>query len=142
TADEDLRRLVVEFALLVRDADGGTVQARQPALGQLAFAHDAGDKQRRFQLGSLIAVALRFQHASRHGPREVLAAEETLARRRPDFERALEDLDERDIEGAAAQVEDKQDLVLVRFVETVGQSRGGWLVEDAVNLQSGNATGV
>ena len=54
----------------------------------------------------------------------------------------LADLEQGDVEGAAAQVEDEDELVLLALVQAVGQGRGGGLVDDAVHGQSGDGAGL
>ena len=51
------------------------------------------------------------------------------------------DLQHGDVEGAAAQVVD-HDLLVGLLVQTVGQSRGGGLVDDALDVQAGDLAGV
>ena len=50
--------------------------------------------------------------------------------------------DDRDIEGAATQVVDRDGFVAAGFVHTVGQCGSGRLVNNALNVQTGNAAGV
>jgi hypothetical protein len=77
---------------------------------------------------------------------EVLAAEEGVAVGGEHLELVLAvhlgDLDDGDIEGAAAQVIDRDLLVAALLVHAVGQGRGGGLVDDALHLQAGDAAGV
>ena len=78
---------------------------------------------------------------------EVLAAEEGVAVGRQHLELLLAvdvgDLDDRDVEGAAAQVIDGDLAVaLLRLVQAEGQRRGGRLVDDALDVQAGDAAGV
>src|SRR5438105_13536420 len=46
-----------------------------------------------------------------------------------------------DVEGAAAEVEDENAVVLVQFIEPVSQRRRGWLVDDLENIQTGELAG-
>src|SRR5207245_5567177 len=46
-----------------------------------------------------------------------------------------------DVEGAAAEVEDENGVVLVQFVEPVSQRRCGWLVDDLEDIQTGELAG-
>ena len=48
---------------------------------------------------------------------------------------------DRDVEGAAAQVEDRYQAVLA-LVEPVGERRGSRLVDDAQHLEAGDLAGV
>jgi hypothetical protein len=54
----------------------------------------------------------------------------------------LRDLDDGDVEGATAQVVDGDLLVPAPLVHAVGERRGGGLVDDALDLQAGDAPGV
>ncbi len=68
---------------------------------------------------------------------EVLAAEEGVAVGREHLELALAvdlgDLDDRDVEGAAAEVIHRDLAVAAGLVEAVGERRGGRLVDDALD---------
>ena len=57
------------------------------------------------------------------------------------LEHAVLDLEDRDVEGAAAEVVDGDDA-LVALVEAVGQARRRRLVDDAQHLEAGQAPGV
>ena len=70
---------------------------------------------------------------------EVLAAEERVARGREHLEHAVADLEDRDVEGAAAEVVDGDLLVACACVEAVGERRRGRLVDDAQHLEAGDA---
>ena len=54
----------------------------------------------------------------------------------------LGDLDDRDIKGAAAQIVDHDLAVAALLVHAIGKRRRGRLVDDAFDLQPGDATGV
>ena len=54
----------------------------------------------------------------------------------------LAHLEEGHVEGAATEVEDQDELVFLALFEAVGQGRGGGLVDDALDLQAGDLTGV
>ena len=72
---------------------------------------------------------------------EVLAAEEGVAVGGLHLEDAVADLEDRDVEGAAAEVEDG-DLLVLLLVEAVGERRRGRLVDDAQDVEAGDAAGV
>ena len=72
---------------------------------------------------------------------EVVAAEVRVAVGRLDLEDALAQLQDRDVEGAAAQVVDG-DLLVVLLVQAVGQGRGGGLVDDPLDVEAGDAARV
>jgi len=78
---------------------------------------------------------------------EVLAAEEGVAVGRQHLELLLAvdvgNLDDRDVEGAAAEVEDGDLAVaLAVLVEAEGERGGGRLVDDALDVEAGDAAGV
>jgi hypothetical protein len=78
---------------------------------------------------------------------EVLAAEEGVAVGRQHFELLLAvhvgDLDDRDVEGAAAEVvHGDLAVALVLLVEAEGQRRGGGFVDDALDVEARDAAGV
>ena len=58
-----------------------------------------------------------------------------------DFEDAVVELEDGDVEGAAAEVVDGDDAVLL-FVEAVGEGGGGGLVDEAQDVEAGDAAGV
>ena len=72
---------------------------------------------------------------------EVLAAEEGVAVGRLDLEHAVADLEDRHVERAAAQVIDRDDAALA-LVHAVGERRRGRLVDDAQDLEAGDAAGI
>ena len=61
----------------------------------------------------------------------VVAAEVVVAAGGTDLDHALADLEQGDVEGAAAEVEDQDGLVLLALVQAVGQRGRGRLVDDA-----------
>ena len=48
---------------------------------------------------------------------------------------------DRDVEGAAAKIEDENGLVLVELVEPVSERRGRRLVDNLQNVEAGQLTG-
>ena len=87
-------------------------------------------------------VALEVRHEPVHDRLvEVVAAEVVIAGRRLDLEDAVADLQHRDVEGAAAEVED-QDRLVVFLVQAVRQRGRRRLVDDALDVQSGDLAGV
>ena len=66
---------------------------------------------------------------------EVVAAEIGVAVGRLDLEDAVADLEDRDVERTAAQVIDGDPFVLF-LVQTVGERRGGRLVDDSEDVQA------
>ena len=72
---------------------------------------------------------------------DVVAAEVRVAVGRDDLHDVVADLEDRDVERAAAEVVDGDDLVLL-LVEAVGERRRGGLVDDALHVEAGDAAGV
>ena len=58
------------------------------------------------------------------------------------LEDTVGDVEQGDVEGAAAEVEDQDGLLLVSLVEAVGQGSSGGLVDDAVNGQTCDLAGL
>ncbi len=92
------------------------------------------------QVDALVAFELGDQVVDEHVV-EVVSAEERVAVRGLDLERALAQLQHRDVEGAATEVVDRDGLVGL-LVETVRQRRRRRLVDDAQHLEAGDAAGV
>jgi hypothetical protein len=61
---------------------------------------------------------------------------------RLDLEHAVADLEHRHVEGAAAEVEHQDRLVLALLVEAVGERGRGGLVDDAQHLEAGDLAGL
>ena len=81
------------------------------------------------------------EHQLGEQPIDVVAAQVRVAVGREHLEHAVLDLEDRDVERAAAQVVDG-DRAAVLLVEAVGQRRGGRLVDDAQHFEPGQAAGV
>ena len=72
---------------------------------------------------------------------EIFAAEEGVAVGRLHLEHAVADLEDRDVEGAAAEVIDRDGAGLL-LVEAIGERRGRRLVDDAQHFEAGDLAGV
>ena len=72
---------------------------------------------------------------------EVVAAEVGVAVDGEHFEDAIADVEDGDVERAAAEVEDA-DLLVLLFVHAVGEGGGGGFGEDAQHLEAGDFAGV
>src|SRR3546814_15319775 len=72
---------------------------------------------------------------------EILAAEEGVAVGRLHLEHAVADFEDRNVEGTAAEVIDRDRLVL-RLVEAIGERCRGRLVDDAQHFEAGDLAGV
>jgi hypothetical protein len=106
---------------------GGLVQALE-RLGVLA------------QIDPLVAAELLREVI--HDPLvEVVAAEVAVAVGGAHLDHALAQLEDRDVEGPATQVE-HEDGLLARLVEPVGERCGGGLVDDPEHLEAGDPPGV
>ena len=79
-----------------------------------------------------------MQNARRQHPSEVLAAQSALAGRCANFQRAIEEIDQRNVKCAAAQIEDEQSFFVVGLVKSVRDCCRGGLVENAFNGQAGD----
>jgi hypothetical protein len=69
---------------------------------------------------------------------EVVAAEVVVARGRLHLEDALAELEDGDVERAAAEVEDEDRLIGALLVEPIGERRRRRLVDDAQDVQTGD----
>ena len=72
---------------------------------------------------------------------KVIAAQEGIAAGRAHLEDAVADIQDGDIERAAAQVVDRDDLILL-LVQAIRQGRSSRLVDDAQHFQPGDLTGI
>src|SRR6201996_7839763 len=72
---------------------------------------------------------------------DVVAAEVRVAVGGDDLEDAFVELEDGDIEGAAAEVVDRDEAVFL-FVQAVGKGGGGGLVDEAEDFEAGDAAGV
>ena len=72
---------------------------------------------------------------------EVVAAELGVAVGGQNLDDAVADVEDGHIEGAAAEVVD-HDLLVGLFIDAVGESRGGGLVDDSLDLEAGDLAGV
>ena len=73
---------------------------------------------------------------------EIIAAQVRIAVGRFHFEHAVAQLQDRNIERTAAQVEDSDFHVIAFFIQTVSQCSGRRLVDDTTHFQSRNLTGL
>ena len=126
--------------------DVGQVDLRLGRAGQLDLGLLRGlpqPLQRHLVLGQVDAVAvLEVLDQPVHDPLvPVVAAEVVVAAGRLDLDDALADLEQRDVEGAAAEVED-QDGRLALLLQVVGQRGGGGLVDDAQHVQPRDLAGL
>ena len=92
------------------------------------------------QINALVALKL-FRHPVDHPLVEIVAAQVRIAGSGADFEDSVADIEDRNIEGAAAEVE-HQDRFVLLLVEAVGERCRRRLVDDAEHVQSGDLAGV
>ena len=59
-----------------------------------------------------------------------------------DLEHAVGQIEQGHVEGAAAEIEDEDLLLLVLLVQTIGERGGRGLVDDALDVEAGDAAGV
>merc|ERR1719352_1256469 len=118
------------------------VLRRQGALGALDLAAELLDGA--LVLGRVRAVlALEdLEQVLDHAVVKVLAAQVGVARGGDHLEDAVVDGEERDVEGAAAEVEDEDILLAALLVEAVGDGGGGRLVDDAHDVEARDGAGV
>jgi hypothetical protein len=76
-----------------------------------------------------------------HAVVEVVPAQIRIATGREDLEDVLADLEDRDVEGAAAEVVDR-DALGQPAAEAIGEGGGGRLVDEAQNLEAGDSARV
>src|SRR5438093_10120694 len=74
-------------------------------------------------------------HPFNHSLIEILASEKTVSTRREHLEYAVAQLQDRDVEGAAPQIEDCNPFFLL-FPDTIGQRSRSRLVYDPSHFQS------
>ena len=72
----------------------------------------------------------------------VVTTEVVVAAGRLHLDDALADLEQRDVEGSATEVEDEDGLLDVALVEAVGERGRGRLVDDAQHVQAGDLAGL
>ncbi len=72
----------------------------------------------------------------------VVAAQVVVARGGQNLKHAVGEVEDGDVEGAAAQVEDQNALVGALLVQAIGQSSSGRLVDDTLDVEAGDLTGI
>ena len=92
------------------------------------------------QIDSVVAEEV-IRHIVHQHFVEVVAAQVRVAGGGADLEDAVADIENGDVEGSAAEVEDQDGFVLL-LVETVRERGGGRFVDDAQHVESGDLTGV
>ena len=72
----------------------------------------------------------------------IVAAQVVIARGGQNLKHAVGEVEDGDVEGAAAQVEDQDALVSALLVQAIGKSSSGRLVDDTLDVEAGDLTGV
>ena len=111
-------------------------------MAQFGLLDQAGDQLRRLHLGPLEGQADPVEDPHGDRPGEILAAEEPLARGGADLDRSVHHVDDRDVERPAAEVEDQQDPLGPGIFQAIGQRRGGRLVQDPLDRETGDLAGL
>ncbi len=123
----------------VGQVDLGLHHARKLDLGPLrGFAQTLQSLAVLAQVHAALAFELIGQ-VIHHAHVKVIAAQEGIAAGRAHLEDAIAHIQDRNIEGAAAQVVNGNHLVLL-LIQPIGQRRSGWLIDDAQHFQAGNLT--
>ena len=138
-------RLKVERSVR-RCGDEGQVDAGAGHAGQLdlcLFRRVTQSLQDHFVLPQIDAVLPleAVRHPVNDSLVEVVAAEMRVAVGGKHLKHAVRDLQKRDIEGTAAEVED-HDLLILFLIHAVGKRRRGRLVDDPEHLQTRDLAGV
>jgi len=124
-----------------RQVDLGLLDARQLALGLFGGLLESLQGHPVLgQVDPLVLLELLDQPFD-HSLVDVVASEVSVAVGRLDLDHALADLQDRDVEGAAAEVVDGDDFVAL-LLETVGERRRGRLVDQADDLEARDLAGV
>ena len=92
------------------------------------------------RVGQAVGLAL-GQHALGDGAVEIVAAQRRVAAGREHLEHALLQPQQREVEGAAAQIVDRVEPFRA-LIEAVGQRRRGRLVDQAQHFEAGDARGI
>uniref|UniRef100_A0A0E0FVL7 Uncharacterized protein n=1 Tax=Oryza nivara TaxID=4536 RepID=A0A0E0FVL7_ORYNI len=137
----------VEVDALVQgvDLNGGLCGRRQRALGALAGRAQPAQSTR-VAADVLLVLALELlDEMVHHAVVEVLTTKVSVTSSGLHLENALLNGEQRHIERATAKIEDEHVLLAGAgglLVKTVGDGRGGGLVDDAHHVEAGNDTGV
>ena len=122
-------------------ADAGLDLTRQLDLGLLGGLRQPLQRLAILaQVDALVALEL-LGHPVHDALVEVVASQVGVAGRGLDLEDAVADLEQGDVEGAPAQIEDEDRLVAL-LVEAVGEGRSRRLVDDAQHVQAGDGARV
>ena len=127
--------------------DVGQVDARGGRRGQLDLGLLGGLAQTlqghlvRAQVDAVLA-AERLDQVVDDPLVPVVAAQVVVTGGRLDLDDAVAQLEQRDVEGAAAEVEDQDGLLLGALVQPVRQGGGGGLVDDAQDVEARDLAGL
>ena len=110
----------------------------------LGFDHGFADRLHRFSVTAEVDSEVAANVVERDRDQQVVnvvAAEMRVAVGGDDLEDSVVQLQDRNVEGAAAEIVDRNDSVLL-LVEAVGERRGGRLVDQTKDFETGDATSV
>ena len=108
-----------------------------PGQARQGFLRNAGGDDRGPAIAPVVGDgATLFQSPGRQGGIDVVAAEGRIAPRGHDLEHALRHAQQRDVEGAAAEVVDRIEA-FGRVVQAVSDGCGGWLADEPEHMQAG-----
>src|SRR5690606_26985762 len=124
-----------------RQVDFALLQLRKLNLGFLGrLAQPLQGLAIRAQVNALILLDL-LDHPIHNPLVPVVATQMSVAAGRHHLDNAIADVQNRDVEGTAAEVKDENGLIGF-LVEPVGQGGRRRLVDDALHVKTGNAAGV
>src|ERR1700736_564739 len=71
----------------------------------------------------------------------IFSAQAMIAVGRYHLDLVIDDAHDRDVERAAAEIENEHSLIFIELIEPIGQRRGRRLVDDLKNVEPGELTG-
>jgi hypothetical protein len=133
--------VVASTVAAMNQRDGSALRGGEPLFHLLGADEQVGAA---LQILQRIAAELRLEAAGEElddAVVPILAAELVISLRSEDADLARIEVEEGDVEGAAAEVIDQQGLVPVGSLHAVGDGRGGGLIDDLQNLEPGPPAG-
>ena len=139
-SDRQGRGVLGKVSLSVGQSDGGVRLPTEQFLGDFALLPQPRDAQRLLDFNPFVEQSLLLEQSRGQCIGEVFAPQEAFARRRSNLQRSFEEVDNRDVEGSASQIQHDNNLLLLRFVESVSECGGRWFIDDSFDLQTGEFT--
>ena len=140
------RVVEVQRAALVhrdeREVDRGLLGAGELLLGVLRSLLEALKGHRVLAEVNAVLLLELVSHPVDHALIPVIAAEVVVAVGGENLEDAVSEVEQGDVEGAAAEVEDENLLLRALLVEAIGEGRGGGLVDDTLDVEASDLAGV